>query len=112
MGIQESVRTLFTPVFFLILSALTLALTQGRLHDGARYSHSRMIRSPADCRPECPSDQTCFRGKCQDPCPGLCGRNASCKVTNHIPDCVCNKGYIQTFAHFGNPFFNCGRPTT
>ena len=25
--------------------------------------------------------------KCRDPCPGLCGANAECRVTNHNPIC-------------------------
>ena len=59
------------------------------------------------CRPECsinadcPSDKACQRLKCVDPCPGLCGINAQCKVINHIPTCTCNEGYI------GDPFTSC-----
>ena len=59
------------------------------------------------CRPECtinadcPSNRACQRLKCVDPCPGLCGVNAQCKVINHIPTCTCDLGYI------GDPFTSC-----
>ena len=66
-----------------------------------------MIGSPFNCRPECqinadcPTDKACINRKCQDPCPGLCGVNAYCRVRNHVPICVCNPGYI------GDPFSSC-----
>ena len=66
-----------------------------------------MIGSPPNCRPEClfnqdcPDDKACKNQKCVDPCPGLCGINANCKVRNHIPICVCNRGYA------GDPFSQC-----
>ena len=66
-----------------------------------------MIGSPPNCRPECqinadcPTDKACINRKCQDPCPGLCGANAYCRVRNHVPICVCNQGYI------GDPFTSC-----
>ena len=66
-----------------------------------------MIGSPPNCRPECvvnsdcPSALACINRKCQDPCPGLCGQNAYCRVRNHVPICVCNQGYI------GDPFSSC-----
>ena len=72
----------------------------------------QMIGSPPNCRPECtvnsdcPSDRACINRKCQDPCPGLCGVNAYCRVRNHIPICVCNKGYT------GDPFSQCQRVTS
>ena len=71
-----------------------------------------MIGSPPNCRPECvinsdcPSDKACISRKCQDPCPGLCGVNAYCRVRNHIPICVCNQGYE------GDPFSRCTRITS
>ena len=71
-----------------------------------------MIGSPPNCRPECvinsdcPSDKACISRKCQDPCPGLCGQNAYCRVRNHIPICVCNQGYE------GDPFSRCTRITS
>ena len=64
------------------------------------------------CRPECvinsdcPASKQCRNLHCIDPCPGLCGTNANCKVANHIPVCVCNQGYI------GDPFVSCRRPPT
>ena len=59
------------------------------------------------CRPECtinadcPSNKACSRLHCVDPCPGLCGTNAQCRVINHIPTCTCNQGYQ------GDPFSSC-----
>ena len=71
-----------------------------------------MIGSPPNCRPECVVNSdcspqlACINRKCQDPCPGLCGVNAYCRVRNHVPICVCNQGYI------GDPFSSCYRPST
>ena len=71
-----------------------------------------MIGSPPNCRPECiinndcPTDKACTNQRCVDPCPGLCGINASCRVRNHIPICVCNTGYQ------GDPFSQCRRITS
>ena len=71
-----------------------------------------MIGFPPNCRPECivnsdcSSETACINRKCQDPCPGLCGVNAYCRVRNHIPICVCNQGFI------GDPFSSCRRQTT
>jgi len=68
---------------------------------------SGMLGSPPNCRPECifnqdcPTDKACKNQKCIDPCPGLCGVNANCRVRNHIPICVCNTGY------YGDPFSQC-----
>ena len=73
---------------------------------------AEMIGSPPNCRPECvvnsdcPQDKACISRKCQDPCPGLCGINAFCRVRNHVPICVCNAGFI------GDPFSQCVRPTS
>ena len=60
------------------------------------------------CRPECvtnadcPLTQACgSQQKCIDPCPGLCGRNAVCRMTNHNPLCTCNDGYT------GSPHQGC-----
>ena len=65
------------------------------------------IGSPPNCRPECtinsdcPTELACITRHCQDPCPGLCGINAKCRVRNHIPICICNPGYV------GDPFSQC-----
>ena len=63
------------------------------------------------CRPECttnaecPSTKACQNLHCIDPCPAAqCGVNAQCSVVNHIPNCVCNRGYI------GDPFSACRLP--
>lgn len=63
--------------------------------------------SPPNCRPECRSNSDCssrlicINHKCKDPCPGSCGINAVCHVTNHQPICSCQKGYN------GDPFTLC-----
>lgn len=68
------------------------------------------VGSPPVCRPECvtnsecPLDKTCINQKCANPCVGMCGTNAYCRVHNHSPICVCNSGYA------GDPFTRCNRP--
>ena len=62
-------------------------------------------RPECTTNPECPSDKACQNRKCIDPCPGLCGVNAECRVLNHRATCACIKGYI------GDPFTACRRPT-
>lgn len=67
------------------------------------------------CRPECtlnsdcPNHLSCLSNHCRDPCKDLCGVNAECSVTNHVPICTCFKGYE------GDPFSSCrqkSRPRT
>lgn len=41
------------------------------------------------------------RGLCKDPCQGICGSGAECKVVNHFPVCRCLRGFN------GDPFFQC-----
>lgn len=59
------------------------------------------------CKPECvlnsdcASTEVCVNQKCRDPCPGLCGRNAECRVINHFASCFCPDGYS------GNPSESC-----
>lgn len=59
------------------------------------------------CRPECvintdcTRDKSCINNKCIDPCPGVCGLNAECRVSNHVPACDCISGYT------GNPLAAC-----
>lgn len=61
------------------------------------------------CRPECsinsdcPNNLACLSNHCRDPCKDLCGINAECFVTNHVPVCTCFKG------HEGDPFSSCRR---
>lgn len=61
------------------------------------------------CRPECVTSSdcslnlACLQSKCRDPCPGVCGRNAECRVINHIPTCNCIPNYE------GDPFHTCTR---
>lgn len=65
------------------------------------------IGQPPNCRPEClissecSSNRACINQQCLDPCPGTCGRNAICRVTNHSPICSCLQG------HTGDPFLLC-----
>lgn len=65
------------------------------------------ISSPPHCRPECTIHSecnavtACINNKCIDPCPGACGNNAECSVSNHLPICACMSGYT------GDPFSNC-----
>lgn len=59
------------------------------------------------CRPECvtnsecPNHLACLSNKCKDPCPGVCGQNAECRVINHSPQCYCQTGFV------GNPLASC-----
>lgn len=50
---------------------------------------------------DCSSHQACIRNRCQDPCPGACGRNAECQIMNHSPTCVCKANFS------GDPYFGC-----
>lgn len=65
------------------------------------------IGAPPSCRPECSvssecaQDKACINLRCVDPCPGTCGNEAHCKVTNHNPICTCPPGYS------GDPFIRC-----
>lgn len=62
---------------------------------------------PPMCRPECvvnsecPQHLACIEQKCSDPCPGSCGLNAYCHVSNHNPLCSCPPGYT------GYPLVEC-----
>lgn len=65
------------------------------------------IGNPPSCRPECvtnsecASNLACINRHCKDPCPGLCGSNAECRVVSHTAVCVCRNGYV------GDPFSQC-----
>lgn len=68
---------------------------------------SNFVGVPPGCRPECtssfecPLNKACSNQKCLDPCPGVCGLDAQCRVVNHNPICSCLSGYT------GDPFFRC-----
>ena len=59
------------------------------------------------CRPECETNadcdrsKACERNKCVDPCPGVCGFRAECRVQVHVAMCYCPAGYE------GDPFTSC-----
>ena len=61
----------------------------------------------SSCRPECvlntdcSREKSCVRNQCVDPCPGTCGLNAECRVSNHIPVCSCKESYT------GDPYGSC-----
>ena len=65
------------------------------------------LGTPPNCRPECTRssdctlDNACLNYKCQNPCTGVCGLNAQCRVINHRPVCACAKGFQ------GDPFASC-----
>lgn len=65
------------------------------------------IGNPPNCRPECVSSSecrsnlACISNKCRDPCLGVCGSNAECKVISHAPNCICIVGFT------GDPFTQC-----
>lgn len=65
------------------------------------------LGAPPNCRPECTVNseceitKSCVRQKCVDPCVGVCGQNAECRVVNHAPICSCRRGYQ------GDPFIRC-----
>lgn len=71
---------------------------------------SQFIGTPPNCRPECvsssecPNHLACMNRKCQDPCPGVCGQNAECRVVSHTPNCICIAGFE------GDPFSQCLQP--
>lgn len=66
--------------------------------------------TPPNCKPECvsnsecPNHLACINQKCKDPCPGLCGANAECRVISHSAMCICSTGFI------GDPFTQCRIP--
>ena len=61
----------------------------------------------SSCRPECvlntdcSREKSCLRNQCVDPCPGTCGINSECRVSNHIPVCSCIE------SHSGDPYASC-----
>jgi hypothetical protein len=65
--------------------------------------------TPPNCRPECllssdcPPQLACIGQKCSDPCVGICGSNALCKVVNHRAICSCPPEYT------GDPFVSCNK---
>lgn len=62
-------------------------------------------RPECTMNPDCPNNLACLSNHCRDPCRDLCGLNAECTVTNHVPVCTCFNNYE------GDPFSSC-RPIT
>ncbi|CAL4074247.1 unnamed protein product [Meganyctiphanes norvegica] len=67
------------------------------------------LGSPPACRPECvynndcESVLACFGRKCEDPCTTMeCGVDASCRVVDHQPRCVCPPRLSG-----GDPYAHC-----
>jgi hypothetical protein len=56
------------------------------------------LGSSPNCHPECTinsdcsNDKACINQKCKNPCDGVCGFGADCKVQNHNAICVCPEG--------------------
>ena len=67
----------------------------------------KMTGAPPNCKPEClvstdcSQNTACIQQECRDPCPGLCGNNSECRVTNHNPICTYKRGYQ------GDPVSSC-----
>lgn len=67
---------------------------------------------PPNCQPECltnnecPFSLACINKNCKDPCPGLCGVNAECRVVSHTPSCICLSGFT------GDPLIQCNTVPT
>lgn len=84
------------------------AICQERYNIGSCTCANGFFGDPYEgCRPECivnsdcAESRACINKKCQDPCPGLCGVNAQCQTTNHVPSCTCIHGYV------GNAYESC-----
>ncbi|GLH12973.1 Uncharacterized protein GBIM_17629, partial [Gryllus bimaculatus] len=61
------------------------------------YEDRSLCRSSAECE----RSKACLQGRCLDPCPGVCGNGAICRVVQHTPTCYCPEGTL------GNPFVKC-----
>ena len=72
------------------------------------YIGNPYVKCKPECvtNSECPRDKACVNQHCVDPCPGVCGAHATCRVTSHAPQCTCDPGYT------GNAFIACQRITT
>ena len=62
---------------------------------------------PPTCRPECvvnsdcPVQSACINQNCQNPCIGICGTDAECRVISHNPVCSCRPQFT------GDPLSHC-----
>ena len=49
---------------------------------------------------DCPNNEACVNGQCQDPCLSAdCGSHANCETTKHQPVCLCRSGYQRDPRH-------------
>ncbi|KAF5276800.1 hypothetical protein FQR65_LT16166 [Abscondita terminalis] len=73
------------------------------------YFGNPLVSCQAECtqNSDCPpSKPACFYNSCKNPCTGVCGTNADCRLRNGItPVCSCPKDMT------GDPFVSC-RPFT
>lgn len=68
---------------------------------GDPYDANRGCRRECEVNTDCAPTLACVAFKCVDPCPGICGSFAECRVNNHVPTCNCPAGFT------GDPFFQC-----
>ncbi|XP_046683638.1 C-type lectin domain family 18 member A-like [Homalodisca vitripennis] len=90
-----------TPVARSATTFLTAPANRGSLET---HSLHVILKLHTQCleNDDCPSDRTCVKQKCEDPCHNVCsGNNTSCQVRNHIPYCTCKQGFI------GDPLTAC-----
>ncbi|XP_065224236.1 uncharacterized protein LOC135848284 [Planococcus citri] len=65
------------------------------------------LDSPSTCRfecifnSECPQNEACIGKRCENPCDGMCDKNATCEVDSHVPICSCLDGFT------GDPLAGC-----
>lgn len=70
-------------------------------YEGNPYDQQIGCKRECETNNDCAPILTCVSYKCVDPCPGLCGSLAECRVDNHVPTCTCPPHYT------GDPFFQC-----
>lgn len=94
-----------------------MQLSQGRHFESWRFRSSiksqlklqNYFGNPSiSCKPECYGDvdcpagrPACFYGICKNPCDGVCGVGADCKLRGLTPICSCPKDMT------GDPFVSC-----
>ena len=76
--------------------AATCVCKKGYFGDPSSYCHPECTENE-----HCSSNRVCKNQKCVDTCPGFCGTNTVCSISNHLRSCDCRKGYT------GNPSGSC-----